>query len=342
MAFGDIHNHNGSVCKARKRPCPLGAEGHSKTVEEYVEHNVQESGLDGTAVKAMIADGTPPADAIAVAKGGGGSVAASLTYVDLSEQQREDQDEMDRQNLEETYGHLKELEGNERRKEVARAEGFLAADYAESMYEAKLSSGYDDDTDVPANPNAKYKADREHIQSVMKDSLAAIHNVSKDKISTNSDGTMTVDRGDGYNSIYHRNFALKKVEVNMSEKHRMEERDNDEETYSYIRELKGDERKREVANAEYMLAGAYQTSMYDAKYSHEYGDYDDVPKNPTNEYKADVERIREAHRNALAMIHDVPYDKVTENAKGEIEIARDNGMVSVYKNDFTFKDVEDR
>lgn len=70
MAFGDIHNHNGSICKADKRPCPFGDEGHSKDLESYVDHHVQESGVDGSSVRTMIADGTPPADAVAVAKEG--------------------------------------------------------------------------------------------------------------------------------------------------------------------------------------------------------------------------------------------------------------------------------
>lgn len=340
MALGDIHNHNGSICKAHKRPCPLGDGGHSKTIEEYVEHNVKESGLDGEAVRSMIADGTPPADAVAVVKGGGGSVANSLSYVDLTEQQRELEDEMDQQNLEETYGYLRELKGNTRKREVARAESYLRADFSESMYEAKLSNGYDDETDVPANPSAKYEADVERIHGAMKDSLAAIHAVSKHEITTNPDGSITVERGDGYVSQYNKDYSLDKVKVDISDTQKALIREIDEENFSHLQELEGDERKRAVADAEYELASAYKDSIDDVRIANDYDD--SLPKHATREYHADVERAREMHRDVLAMIHDVPYDKVTENDKGEIEIARENGMVSVYKSDFTFKDVEDR
>lgn len=340
MALGDIHNHNGSICKAHKRPCPLGDGGHSKTIEEYVEHNVKESGLDGEAVRSMIADGTPPADAVAVAKGGGGSVANSLSYVDLTEQQREFEDEMDQQNLEETYGYIRELKGNTRRREVARAESYLPSDFAESMYEAKLSNGYDDETDVPANPSAKYKSDVERIKDSMKASLAAIHDVPKDKVTTNPDGSITVARGDGYVSQYNKDYSLDKVKVDVSNTQKALIREIDEENFSHLQELEGDERKRAVADAEYELASAYKDAISDVRIANDYDD--SLPKHTTREYHADVERAREMHRDALAMIHNVPYNKVTENDKGEIEIARGNGMVSVYKNDFTFKDVEDR
>jgi len=70
MSTGDIHNHNGSICTASKRPCPFGEEGHSKDIDSYVDYHVNESGVDGDQVRAMIADGTPPADAVEVAKTG--------------------------------------------------------------------------------------------------------------------------------------------------------------------------------------------------------------------------------------------------------------------------------
>lgn len=341
MAFGDIHNHNGSVCKAQKRPCPLGAEGHSKSIEDFVEHHVEESALDADAVRSMIADGTPPADAIDVAKAGGGWLAQSMSFVDLTDDQMDIEDEMDAQVNEEVYGYIRDLKGNERREEIAKIEKIMASEYETSAYENVLEHDYEE-TGVPENPSPLYKATAERINNAFKGSLAVIHNVPKDKVTTNEDGTINVERGDGYTSIYNKDFKLNKVQKNVSEKQRIEDRENDEETYSYIRELKGDERKREVANVEYIMAGEYQESISEAKYTHDYGDHDEVPENPTNEYKADVEYIRESYRNSLAMIHDVPYDKVTENAKGEIEIAREGGMVSVYKSDFTFKDVEDR
>lgn len=340
MALGDIHNHNGSICRAHKRPCPLGDGGHSKTIEEYVEFNVKESGLDGEAVRSMIADGTPPADAVEVAKHGGGSVAQSVSNVDLNDKQKDLEDEMDQQNLEEAYGYLRELKGNTRKREVARAESYLTADYSEGMYEAKASGGYDDETDIPANPNAKYKAEVERVHRTMKASLAAIHNVPKDKITTNPDGSMIVERGDGYVSKYNKDYSLEKVQVNVSPTQKALIREIDEENFSHLQELEGDERTRAVADAEYELASAYKDAISDVQIANDYEER--FPKNATREYHADVERAREMHRDALAMIHNVPYDKVTENDKGEIEIARGGGVVSVYKNDFTFKDVEDR
>lgn len=93
MAAGDIHNHNGTICKASKKPCPFGEDGHSKDIEAYIEHHVQESAVDGDSVRAMIADGTPPADAVEVAKAGHSAVAntASAAKVDPHWQPRGDE-----------------------------------------------------------------------------------------------------------------------------------------------------------------------------------------------------------------------------------------------------------
>lgn len=87
MATGDIHNHNGTVCRAEKGRCPFGDEGHSKDLDSYVEHHVQESGVDGDQVRAMIADGTPPADAVEVAKAGQSSVGTAAQKTPDSLQQ---------------------------------------------------------------------------------------------------------------------------------------------------------------------------------------------------------------------------------------------------------------
>ena len=129
MAFGDIHNHNGSMCKAKKRPCPLGDEGHSKNIEDFIEHHVEESALDADSVRSMIADGTPPADAIEVAKSGGGWIAKSMSFVDLTDDQMDLEDEMDAQVNEEAYGYLRDLKGNERREEIAKVEKIMASEY---------------------------------------------------------------------------------------------------------------------------------------------------------------------------------------------------------------------
>lgn len=70
MAYGDIHNNSGTICRARKTACPLGEDGHSKDTDSFVAYHIENSGVDGDQVKGMIADGTPPGDAVAVAKMG--------------------------------------------------------------------------------------------------------------------------------------------------------------------------------------------------------------------------------------------------------------------------------
>lgn len=70
MAYGDIHNHNGTVCQASKKPCPLGENGHSSSVDEYVYHHADETGVDPTVIKRAISDGAKPAEAVQLAKEG--------------------------------------------------------------------------------------------------------------------------------------------------------------------------------------------------------------------------------------------------------------------------------
>lgn len=70
MAYGDIHNHNGTICRARKRPCPFGEDGHSSSVDEYVYHHADETGVDPSAIRRAIADGAKPAEAVELAKDG--------------------------------------------------------------------------------------------------------------------------------------------------------------------------------------------------------------------------------------------------------------------------------
>lgn len=79
MSKGQIHNTTGTICKAKERACPLEESGHSNSIEAYVEHHVKESGINGDEVTAMIADGTPPADAVEVAKLGGGTVSKTFS-----------------------------------------------------------------------------------------------------------------------------------------------------------------------------------------------------------------------------------------------------------------------
>lgn len=70
MAYGDIHNHNGTICRARKRRCPLEDGGHSSSVEEYVYHSADEIGVDPTVIQGAIADGASAAEAVKLAKEG--------------------------------------------------------------------------------------------------------------------------------------------------------------------------------------------------------------------------------------------------------------------------------
>lgn len=68
MAYGDIHNSTGTVCKAQIN-CPMQG-GHSKDVDEYVESNAEKYGLDSQQIQGMIKDGTPLADAVSIARDG--------------------------------------------------------------------------------------------------------------------------------------------------------------------------------------------------------------------------------------------------------------------------------
>lgn len=68
MAYGDIHNETGTVCKAKSdATCPFGG-GHSSSEDEYIEHVSAVEGIDANKVRALIADGTPRQDAVAVVK----------------------------------------------------------------------------------------------------------------------------------------------------------------------------------------------------------------------------------------------------------------------------------
>jgi len=70
MAYGDIHNDSGTVCRARKKPCPLGEYDHSPSVEEYIYHKAKELRVDPSMIQRAVADGAKPAEAVALAKDG--------------------------------------------------------------------------------------------------------------------------------------------------------------------------------------------------------------------------------------------------------------------------------
>ncbi len=68
MAYGEIHNSTGTICRAT-RSCPIEG-GHSKDVDEYIETKVAEEGIDGDRVREMVKDGTPAGEAVAIVKEG--------------------------------------------------------------------------------------------------------------------------------------------------------------------------------------------------------------------------------------------------------------------------------
>lgn len=68
MAYGEIHNSTGTICKATVS-CPLEG-GHSKDVEEYIHTVASEQGLDEERVRALVSDGTPAVDALAIVRQG--------------------------------------------------------------------------------------------------------------------------------------------------------------------------------------------------------------------------------------------------------------------------------
>lgn len=193
MAAGDIHNHNGSICKADKRPCPFGEEGHSKDVDSYVERKVEEHGVDGAEVRAMIADGTPPADAVEVAKSDLSAVSRSV---------RRTEAELDADTVEDSYGYIRELTGSDRDQAIAGAEIRLADKYAETRFEVVQSSQDDQDEE----------AKLQRLNRISADGLAAIHSVDKSSVTSTSNG-YEVKLSDGeavsYDKGFRRTSALK-------------------------------------------------------------------------------------------------------------------------------------
>lgn len=70
MAYGNIHNKTGTICKAKSdATCPLTTDGgHSSNEDEYINTVSSKEGIDPERVKALISEGTPRQDAISVVK----------------------------------------------------------------------------------------------------------------------------------------------------------------------------------------------------------------------------------------------------------------------------------
>jgi len=70
MAYGDIHNKTGTICKAKSdATCPLSEDGgHSRDTDEYIDTISSRDGIDSNRVRALVKDGTPPADALALVR----------------------------------------------------------------------------------------------------------------------------------------------------------------------------------------------------------------------------------------------------------------------------------
>lgn len=298
MATGDIHNHNGSICKASKVPCPLGAEGHSKDIDSYVEHHVQESGVDGDAVRTMISDGTPPADAVEVAKNG-----LSATGSPLSREYEAYEDAIN----EETYGHLRDLQGEEKLAAIADAEQNLAAEFRDGLYETEAEGD-----------------SIEELESVYRNRLAAIHGIEKDRVIVNGDGDIEVDRTDGKVSIYNSNFELKET----VDGYETDENEADvlREVYGPIQDLKGEERNRAIQSAEGLLASEYQEGKYEIG-----ADSTDVQR------ARDTRHLNRAYRNSVAAIHGVAPDRVSTDSQSNIQVRTADG-VSIYNSEFERKE----
>lgn len=72
---GDIHNSSGTICRAEKRPCPLGADGHSKNIEDFIEVNAAKHGYDADTMRRYASEGMKPKEILILAKENSRTVA---------------------------------------------------------------------------------------------------------------------------------------------------------------------------------------------------------------------------------------------------------------------------
>jgi len=200
MAYGDIHNTTGTICKAqREENCPFSSdEGHSPDVESYVDYHVRHSEVDGDAVRAMIADGTPPRDAVEVAQSG-----------DF------EQKPVTKSRLK---GLLTRLKGDagffetapSTPEQIEAAEAALARDFQRERDEkAELFFG-EDRSDL----NDVERFERAHLaelKEAKRGRLAFIHSVDRENVYPNGAGETEVIGNDGTVFVYDENFELSYV-----------------------------------------------------------------------------------------------------------------------------------
>lgn len=68
MAYGEIHNSTGTICKANKN-CPLEG-GHSKDVDEYLGAKAMELEVDPEVLQGLVRSGARPAEAVSIVRDG--------------------------------------------------------------------------------------------------------------------------------------------------------------------------------------------------------------------------------------------------------------------------------
>ena len=72
MAYGDIHNKTGTICKARSdATCPLSADGgHSRDTDEYIDTVSARDGLNADRIRAIMRDGNSAREAVSIVSEG--------------------------------------------------------------------------------------------------------------------------------------------------------------------------------------------------------------------------------------------------------------------------------
>jgi len=70
MAYGDIHNKTGTICKAQSdATCPLSTDGgHSRNADEYIDMVSARDGLDAERIREIVREGNSPKDALSIVK----------------------------------------------------------------------------------------------------------------------------------------------------------------------------------------------------------------------------------------------------------------------------------
>lgn len=134
-----------------------------------------------------------------------------VSYEDLTPEERARDDAMNDENDEDAFGFMRDLTGEERKKAIAEAEKNLAWGYGEGLYDCMLIFGYDYDDDgnvVPADGGSeKFKKSVARHKQVYAVSLAALHDVPKDHVTVNADGTITLVDRDGNTVNYDTDFV---------------------------------------------------------------------------------------------------------------------------------------